>query len=263
MAKKFYVVWSGRRTGVFHDWATTHPLVDGFAGARYKAFPTEAEAWRAFRTGSDPAADAGPRSKKNQAVTSKSPSKPADPDLEHPTRAAPKGTFDVQIYCDGAADPNPGPAGSGIAVYRNGELRELWYGLYHATGTNNTGELNALYHALLFAEREIAAGKSVQVLSDSKYALNSVALWAEGWEKRGWRRAGGEIKNLELIQALYGLYGRIKAKLELTHVAAHVGTEGNELADRMAMHAVTTREHELRRYEGDMDVKSILRMRAG
>jgi ribonuclease HI len=51
-------------------------------------------------------------------------------------------------------------------------------------------------------------------------------------------------------------------QLTLTHVSAHVGTEGNELADRMAMHAVLTRTKDFRQYE-PIDVQQILRMRAG
>jgi ribonuclease HI len=49
----------------------------------------------------------------------------------------------------------------------------------------------------------------------------------------------------------------------LTHVSAHVGTEGNELADRMAMYAVESRSPQLRQYDGEMDIKAILRMRRG
>ena len=51
MAKKFYVVWRGVKTGVFHDWPTTLALVDGFPGAQYKSFPTLSEAETAFREG--------------------------------------------------------------------------------------------------------------------------------------------------------------------------------------------------------------------
>ena len=143
--------------------------------------------------------------------------------------------FDVSIYCDGACEPNPGNAGSGIVVYRAGKLAELWYGLYNPRGTNNTAELNALYHALRMAEAEIKTGNSVEVCSDSAYAINCIRSWAPGWEKKGWKKPGGEIKNLEIIQDCYAIYRRIKKQLTLTHVAAHVGTEGNELADRMAM----------------------------
>ena len=169
----------------------------------------------------------------------------------------------LQIYCDGACEPNPGNAGSGVVVYRDGKLAQLWYGLYNPNGTNNTAELNALYQALLIAEKAIAAGEAVQILCDSTYAINCVSKWAAGWEKKGWRKAGGEIKNLSIIQGAYALYTRIESELELTHVSAHVGTEGNELADRMAMFAVESRSTDLRQYGGEMDIKAILRMRRG
>jgi ribonuclease HI len=109
-------------------------------------------------------------------------------------------------------------------------------------GTNNTAELNALYHALRMAEAEIGIGNSVEICSDSAYSINCIRSWAPGWEKRGWKKPGGEIKNLKIIQDCYAIYQRIEAQLNLTHVAAHVGTEGNELADRMAMLAVQRKE---------------------
>jgi ribonuclease HI len=245
VAQKFYVVWAGRQTGVFSDWETTRSLIHGFAGARYKAFPTRAEAEQAFK--------AGP------STPARSASRPATiraPDAGDATK------FDVQIYCDGACEPNPGNAGSGMVVYRGGVLKELWYGLHNPNGTNNTAELNALHQALLYAEREIAGGASAQILSDSKYSINCISVWAPGWEKKGWKKAGGEIKNLEIIKIGYALYTSLGPQLTLTHVSAHVGTEGNELADRMAMHAVLTRTKDFRQYE-PIDVKQILRMRAG
>jgi len=168
----------------------------------------------------------------------------------------------VQLYCDGACEPNPGNAGSGLVVYRGGILQELWFGLHNPNGTNNTAELNALYQALLYAAREIEGGATVQVLSDSKYSINCISVWAPGWEKKGWKKSGGEIKNLDIIKTAYALYTSVLPQLTLTHVSAHVGTEGNELADRMAMHAVLTKTREFIRYE-PIDVPAILRMRAG
>ena len=252
MAQKFYVVWSGRQTGVFTDWATTHRAVDGYAGARFKSFPTRAEAEQAFARGG------------NAAVATKPPSK-------HKMRTAASERaamhsahqFDVSIYCDGACEPNPGNAGSGIVVYRAGKLAQLWYGLYHPMGTNNTAELNALYHALRLAEAEIKTGNTVEVCSDSAYAINCIRSWAPSWEKKGWKKPGGEIKNLEIIQDGYAIYRHIKEELTLTHVAAHVGTEGNELADRMAMLGVQRKEKELRLYQEKIDVPTLLKMRAG
>ncbi len=150
-----------------------------------------------------------------------------------------------------------------MAVYRKGCVTQLWYGLYNPVGTNNTAELTALHQAMVFAEREIATGSCVQILSDSKYAISCVATWAAGWEKRGWKRAGGDIKNLELIKTAYALYSSIQAHVTLTQVSAHVGTEGNELADRMAMNAVLSKAVKFRQYEEPIEVQIILQMRAG
>ena len=252
MAQKFYVVWSGRQTGVFTDWATVQRAVDKYAGARFKSFPNRAEAEEAFAGGA--ATSAPPKAAGRQ--------KAATPGSEHRvTHTAHQ--FDVSIYCDGACEPNPGHAASGIVVYRTGQLAELWYGLYHPMGTNNTAELNALYHALRMAEAEIKAGNTVEVCSDSAYSINCIRSWAPGWEKRGWKKPGGEIKNLEIIQDCYSIYRRIKKELTLTHVAAHVGTEGNELADRMAMLAVQRKEKRLRLYQETMNLPTLLKMRAG
>jgi ribonuclease HI len=248
MAQKYYVVWSGRQTGVFKDWPTAHQAIDKYAGARFKSFPTRAEAEQAFREG---AGAIGARKKKTSLFSSEK------------SAAHVAHRFDVSIYCDGACEPNPGNAGSGIVVYREGKLAELWYGLYNPAGTNNTAELNALHRALSIAEIEIAADRSVEVCSDSQYAIQCIRDWAPGWEKRGWKKAGGEIKNLEIIQACYTIFQRIESELQLSHVAAHVGTEGNELADRMAMLAVQRQANELRRYEETLDIAALLKLRAG
>src|SRR5262245_37985102 len=46
---KFYVVWKGRRTGIFTTWEQAKAQVDGFTGAQYKAFDTRAQAEAAFQ----------------------------------------------------------------------------------------------------------------------------------------------------------------------------------------------------------------------
>jgi ribonuclease HI len=248
LTKKFYVVWAGRETGVFTDWATTHRHVNAFPGARFKSFPSRTEADQAFRSGGPPAAG----------------KRPATAGAGVPARIEPAAAaIGLQIYCDGACDPNPGRAGSGIAVYRDGKLEQLWYGLYNPNGTNNTAELNALHHALLMAETAILAGQTAQILCDSTYAINCISKWAAGWSKKGWRKAGGEIKNLSIIQAAHAVYVRIESQLQLTHVSAHVGTQGNELADRMAMFAVGSGSKDLQPYGEEIDIAAILRMRTG
>jgi ribonuclease HI len=113
------------------------------------------------------------------------------------------------------------------------------------------------------AEAEIKTGNTVEVCSDSAYSINCIRSWAPNWEKKGWKKPGGEIKNLEIIQDCYAIYRRIEEELNLTHVAAHLGTEGNELADRMAMLGAQRKEEELRPYQEKIDIPTLLKMRAG
>ena len=132
----------------------------------------------------------------------------AEPKKSSPTVANSDNTeFDVNIYSDGASDPNPGEAGSGVAVYRDNQLSELWYGLYNPNGTNKSAELNALHQALLLARSYLAKGNTVRVLSDSQYSINCISVWAFSWKQKGWKRKEeGDIKNLELIRACHELY---------------------------------------------------------
>ncbi len=170
---------------------------------------------------------------------------------------------DVTIYCDGGCSPNPGESGSGVAVYRAGSVCSLWYGLYESRGTNNTAELNALYQSLLIAQKESAEGNSVEIRCDSMYSINCIKTWAVGWEKNGWTKKGGEIKNLEIIKSAYALFNSLKHKVTLSHIKAHAGLEGNELADRMTVYAREQKDEAFVRYGGLIDVEEILSMRAG
>ena len=168
----------------------------------------------------------------------------------------------VSIYCDGGCTPNPGKAGSGVAIYRNNELSELWYGLYEDMGTNNTAELGALYESLLIAQKEIEQGNKVEIKCDSMYSINCIKTWAVSWEKKGWTKKGGEIKNLEIIQESYYLYNKIKNNITLSHIKAHSGFEGNELADRMTMYAIEEKSRAFVKYSKTIDIDEILKMRA-
>jgi ribonuclease HI len=256
MAKKFYVVWQGRETGIFTDWNTCKKQVDAFAGARYKSFKTRAEAEAAFAGNV-----ASKSSKPNGSPVKKKSSKQTVKTYTADEIAAM--TLDTKIFTDGGCEPNPGKAGSGIAVYRNNKVDELWYGLYEPNGTNNTAELHALHQALIMASSEVDKGQSVGIFCDSKYSIQCVTQWAVNWQKKGWKKAGGEIKNLELIKQMFTLHQQLKGKIQVLHVNGHVGVEGNELADRMSIIAIGKREPEFIHYSGNLDVAGLLKLRAG
>jgi len=245
MAKKFYVVWVGREAGIFTEWAQTKKQVDQFPGAKYKSFKTREEAESAFAGRNVPAVKKAskPRVTKTPAISTK--------------------IFDITIFCDGACDPNPGKAGSGLSVYCGDALSELWYGLYNPNGTNNSAELNALHQALLIAQRNIEAGKTVHIRCDSKYSISCITEWAFSWKQKGWKRKiPGDIKNLEIIQQAHALYLTIKNEVVVSHVKAHIGIEGNELADRMALYGVVQQAMAFCQYSGALDIKAVLNFKA-
>ena len=76
-------------------------------------------------------------------------------------------------YNDGSASPNPGPSGAGVVLFvLAGELTtEIGLPLRH--GTNNLGEIMALYLALNHAVK-YSKDKRIIIFSDSRYALNSI-----------------------------------------------------------------------------------------
>jgi ribonuclease HI len=63
--------------------------------------------------------------------------------------------------------------------------------------------------------------------------VKTLTEWAAGWERRGWRRAKGEIANLELVQRAWGLF-QARPKAKLAWLRGHVGQRWNERADALA-----------------------------
>lgn len=260
MAKKYYVVWKGRKPGIFTTWNECKAQVDGFAGAKFKSFPTLGEAESAFGGSASSSAKSASGSKSAFPKSSSANKSKTPPLSQQQITDMP---FDIKIFTDGACEPNPGEAGTGLAVYLKNDLTELWYGLYQPMGTNNTAELQGLEQAFVLAKEKLQAGLSVAIYSDSKYSIDCITKWASGWEKKGWTKSGGEIKNLDIIKAAYALYQELASQITIYHVNGHVGIEGNELADRMSIVAISSKEQGLSRYTETDDLTEILALRAG
>lgn len=261
MAKKYYVVWKGAKTGVFEQWNDVKSYTQGRADAQYMGFESKAEAELAFQSTYTKALTQRSMSK---GTTTKPTSYVKGSNSAVNSSAAPTKNADINIYCDGACSPNPGKSGTGMAVYQQQQLVELWYGLYEPMGTNNTAELNGMLEAFKYAQVHIKQGKTVQVLSDSKYSIDCITKWAKGWQAKGWTRGKGEeIKNLEVIKQCFSLYQTSKAQLIISHVKGHANIEGNELSDRMAVLARTKRTEGFVQYQDTLDIKAILAMPSG
>lgn len=230
MAKqKYYVVWRGRNTGIFTDWPTTQASVAGFPGASHKSFSTREEAEAAYQgrpvqTGRTSAVTA----KVKASITPE----PSSSYLLNPS-------FDIHIFCDGGCDPNPGKSGSGVAVYESGKLSKMYHGLHELKGTNNTAELNALHQAMLIATKKLKDKKKVQILSDSTYSIKAMTEWGPNWKRTGRMDGKGKpLANAELIRVMFDLHSMIGSQIDIVHVSAHIGIEGNELADRLSTLAI-------------------------
>jgi ribonuclease HI len=132
------------------------------------------------------------------------------------------------VFTDGSCEGNPGPGGWGFVWVEDDRVIEQRSGVDAAT-TNNRMELTALIEAY----RALPESHRIQVYSDSQLCVKTVNEWAAGWERRGWRRKGGPIANLELVRELYALAGA-HPQVELCWIRAHDGSRWNEYADALA-----------------------------
>ena len=129
---KFYVVWKGRKTGVFSSWEECAAQVQGYTGAQYKSFTSHAAAEQAFRG-------------KYTAQVGKPVSSGEWLFSPHPPV---KNSYCVDAACSGSP---------GRLEYRGVDLRtgkEIFRAGPYQHGTNNVGEFLAIVHALRMLEKQ-------------------------------------------------------------------------------------------------------------
>lgn len=129
----------------------------------------------------------------------------------------------ITYYTDGSASPNPGPGGYSVIK----ELQPHILGSEEGATTNIRMEGKAIMAALKDAD-----GAECEIFTDSEFWINVITKWAPGWEAKGWRKSGGEIKNLDIVKEVYPLYQQ--SNVILTWVRGHEGDTGNEMADKWA-----------------------------
>ena len=133
----------------------------------------------------------------------------------------------VEIFTDGACRGNPGPGGWGAVMRYKGKTRELYGG--EAETTNNRMELMAAIVALETLQRAC----KVSVTTDSKYVMQGITQWIEGWKKRGWKNSAKKpVKNVDLWQRLDEAACRHDVRWHW--VKGHSGHAENEQADALA-----------------------------
>ncbi|HWA31890.1 MAG TPA: ribonuclease HI [Candidatus Paceibacterota bacterium] len=138
----------------------------------------------------------------------------------------------IEIYTDGAAKGNPGPAGWAAIFVSDDDVREIGGGSPHAT--NNQMELTAAIEALKYLKSSGKKYELVEIFSDSKYVILGITEWIYNWQKNGWRSAGKKpVLNRELWEELNHLTDELKPKW--IYVKGHHVSVWNNRADEVAV----------------------------
>ncbi|MEM7380530.1 MAG: ribonuclease H family protein [Bacteroidota bacterium] len=151
--KKFYVVWKGKRPGIYHSWDECLAEIKGFKGAQYMSFSSLATAEEAYN--SNYSAYKG-KKKSAPELSARDLLKIGQPNFH-------------SISVDAASSGNPGKMEyQGVdtktkkPLFRQGPYKE---------GTNNIGEFLAIVHGLAYLKKR----KSDRIIySDSRTAISWV-----------------------------------------------------------------------------------------
>lgn len=147
--QKYYVVWQGRKPGIFTTWAECEKQVKGFAAAQFKAFDSLKEAESAYRSNYE-AFKGKPASQGKWREASIKPILPS-------------------ICVDAACNGSPGTL-EYRGVFIDSQEEIFRYGPF-PDGTNNVGEFLAIVHALTWLEKH---DQQLPIYSDSENGISWV-----------------------------------------------------------------------------------------
>ena len=149
------------------------------------------------------------------------------------------------VYTDGSSFGNPGPAGSGYAMYEDGEL--VADASHHlGIATNGYAELHAVLMATL-ALCDSTSGKPVFFFVDNVHTIRLMTgITAPTW---GAAEVKTAISNLKVMSA--------SRRVAFYWVPGHAGVPGNERADRNAKRGARHKGEHCR--DGSVDISSPLR----
>ncbi|TDF97160.1 ribonuclease H [Paenibacillus piri] len=167
MAKqKYYVVWEGKKPGIYTSWAECQAQTNGYPQARFKAYESEADAkaalargWKASFAGAAKASAAPGTAAKAKGAAAK---------------AAASGVLPPQVVLDSISVDVGSKGNPGIVEYKGVDTRTGEVIFQHppiAKGTNNLGEFLAIVHGLAYLKKQ---DSSKTIYSDSVTAISWV-----------------------------------------------------------------------------------------
>jgi len=143
----------------------------------------------------------------------------------------------VEIYTDGACDPNPGGAGGYGVILTFGCKQKEVSGGFRST-TNNRMEIYAAVKGL----EALKTPCKVTLYSDSKYLVNTMTKgWVQRWKENNWWRNKQErAVNIDLWKKLLSLCETHDVEFEW--VKGHGGNRLNERCDYLSVTALKQKD---------------------
>lgn len=152
--QKYYVVWQGKKTGVFNSWKICKEQINGFEGAQYKSFINKEEAEKAFKKSFY---DYVGKDTKKVVLSAEEKAK-----FGHP--------ISNSISVDAACSGNPGKLEYRGVLTSN--KQQIFIQGPFENGTNNIGEFLAIVHILALLKQKKTY--NYPIYSDSKIAMSWV-----------------------------------------------------------------------------------------
>ena len=138
----------------------------------------------------------------------------------------------IVIYTDGGCRGNPGIGGWGAWLRYKDHDKKLKGSELNTT--NNKMELTASIRAL---EVLNSSDITVDLYTDSKYVIQGINEWIDGWKVKGWKTANKKpVKNVDLWKRLDTLNQEFS--VNWIWVKGHSDDPGNDMADLLANQAM-------------------------
>jgi len=151
-ASKFYVVWSGKKPGIYDSWEECQKQIKNYPNVQFKSFPTRIAAKKAFDGSYESFISKSPKCKALLNLTE-----------DQPTPVYPSIAVDAAWNtATGDMEYQGVDAKSGRLIFHQGPYPD---------GTNNIGEFLAIVHALALLKREKS---SLPIYTDSMTAITWV-----------------------------------------------------------------------------------------
>lgn len=200
MAKKFYAVKNGIKPGIYITWKECSENVKGFSGAVYKSFSTEVEAQEFLGI--------------NEKLKVNSTSNDCH-------------TSEVVAYVDGSYKAETKQYSYGVVIFYNGKeehLCEAFSDPEMSQMRNVAGEIEGAKKAM-----EYCVNNNIKTL-DIFYDYEGIEKWCTG----EWK---ANKQGTKTYKEYYDIISK-NVMVRFIKVKGHSGNKYNDLADRLARHAV-------------------------